>query len=208
MATITVSRQMGCLGSDIAGLVADMLGYRLAYRDIINQAAMRAGAPEAALAAIDELGLLGICPSPAACLAYRKAVEQVMKELADQDNVVIIGRAGQIILGGRPGVLHVRLIAPQQLRAERIAQRHNISIEGAQAQIQASDRYRRNYLRRFYNVHWDNPELYHLVINTGWISPKEAALVICQAAKNLQQPNNLKNLITQETKFEHPHPPS
>jgi cytidylate kinase len=181
MAVITISRQLGSMGREVARLVADRLGYRLVWRDLINQAARRAGAPETALAAIDELGLLGLSLSREAGEAYCQAVRQVMEELATGGNVVILGRAGQVILRSQPDTLHVRLIAPAHLRAERIAQYHEISLEGAMAQIEASDRHRRNYLKRFYHVRWDDPELYDLVVNTGRVTPEVAADVICQA---------------------------
>ncbi len=181
MATITISRQLGSMGREVARLVAEQLGYRLVWRDLINQAARRAGAPEVALAAIDELGLLNLTPSRQAREAYRQAVQQVIEELVAEGNVVILGRAGQVILRDRPGTLHVRLIAPVAIRAERIAHHHGIPIESALAQIEASDRYRRNYLKRFYSARWDDLDLYDLVINTGRMTPEVAAATICQA---------------------------
>jgi cytidylate kinase len=184
MAAITVSRQLGSLGFEVAQTAADLLGYRLVWRDLINQAARIAGSPETALAAIDDLGLLGICPSPEACQAYRQAVQQIMQELANQGNVVIIGRAGQMILGGWSEVLHVRVIAPRPLRIERLAARQEISPECALAQIEASDRRRRSYLKRFYNVQWDDPNLYDLVINTAHLAPTAAAQLITQTLTN------------------------
>jgi cytidylate kinase len=183
---VTISRQTGSLSHNVAGIVAARLGYRLVWREVINQAARRAGAPEAALAAIDDLGLLGICPSPKACLAYRQAVKQIMEELADRGSVVIMGRAGQVILGGRPDVLHVRLFAPQQVRIERVSARQGISLECAQAQLEASDRSRRSYLRRFYHARWDDPDLYDLIINTNRVPPEAAAELICYAVKHWQ----------------------
>jgi len=180
MSAITVSRQLGSLGFEVAETAADLLGFRLVWRDVINQAGRIAGSPEAALAAIDDLGLLGICPSPEACLAYRQAVQQIMQELADQGNVVIIGRAGQQILSGWPEVLHVRVIAPRTLRIERVAVRQEISKESAFAQVEASDRRRRSYLKRFYNVQWDDPNLYDLVINTAHLTPRAAAQIIAR----------------------------
>lgn len=201
--SITISRQMGSLGCEIARKTADLLGYRTVWQDLINQAAIRAGAPEVALATIDEFGLLGVSPSPRARKAYQQAVRQVMEELAASGNVVIVGRAGQAILAGRTDVLHVRVIAPPSLRAERIAQRKGIPLDGAQAQVEASDRYRQHYLRRFYHVRWDNPELYDLVINTGRVSPAAAADLIRQALVHrqnqfnnppLEQENSLESL--------------
>ena len=182
MGVITVSRQMGSLGTAVAGAVAERLGYRLVCRELIDQAGRRAGAPEAALAAIDELGLLRLSPGFAACRAYRAAMAQVAEELAAGGNVVLVGRACQVILRGRPDTLHVRLIAPAPLRAERIALRHGVSPAAARSQVQASDRYRRRYLQRFYNARWDDPELYDLILNTGRLSAETASDLICSAA--------------------------
>jgi cytidylate kinase len=181
MAAVTISRQLGSLGFEVARTAADALGYRLVWREAINQAARQAGAPEVALAAIDELGLLGLCPSPKVCHAYHTAVRQVIKELASEGGVVILGRAGQIILRDRLDVLHIRVIAPKRLRVDRISQRHTISLQAAEAQVEASDRYRQSYLRRFYHARGDDPELYDIVINTERMTPEEAASLICEA---------------------------
>jgi CMP/dCMP kinase len=108
-------------------------------------------------------------------------VGYVMKELAGEGNVVIVGRAGQVILRHDPGVFHVQVIAPASLRAERIACRHGISLTAAQAQVEASDRFRRDYLKRFYHVRWNDPELYDLVVNTEHVSAETAAEIIVSA---------------------------
>jgi cytidylate kinase len=178
---VTISRQLGSRGLGIAHALGNSLGFRVTSRDLINQAAMRSGSPEVALAVIDELGLLGICPSPQACQAYRQAVRQVMQELLQEGQVIIVGRAGQVILHDYPQVLHVRIMAPQAERTQRIASEQNISIENALAQVQASDRHRRNYLKRHYQVNWDDPSLYDLTLNTAQLPIRAAAAIIHQA---------------------------
>jgi cytidylate kinase len=195
MSVITISRQMGSLGSEIAFQVAEMLGYKVIWRELINNAALRAGAPEAALAAIDELGLLGICPSPQDCRRYRQAVEEILHELAAGGNIVIIGRAGQIILASDPDTLHVRIMAPFSLRVERVAQRLKIADSFAQAQVETSDRYRANYMRRFYHVRWDDPSHYHLVINTALLDSRQAAELIRQACTLLHNEPSANPLV-------------
>ena len=95
--------------------------------------------------------------------------------------MVIVGRAGQAILRGRPDVLHVRIVAPASLRAERVARSKQLSLEAAQLQVEASDRARQKYVRQNYAVAWDDPGLYDLVINTERLSPTTAAALICAA---------------------------
>lgn len=176
---VTISRQMGSLGGQTAGEVAGRLGYRLVWREVINQAALRAGVPEVALATIDEAGLLGIHPKRSDLLAYHRAVRQVLTELAQEGSVVIVGRAGQVILQDAPASIHVRLIAPLRVRVDRVAAEKGISLEQAAGLVERSDQARRAYLRRFYHAEVDDPCLYDLILNTEHLDVHGAAEVVC-----------------------------
>lgn len=183
MSIITISRLMGSLGEEIAAQVANCLGYRLVNRDLINQAARQSGASVAALAEIDELGLLGFHPSTQECHAYQQAIRKIMREVAEQGNAVFLGRGGQVILREWPGCMHVRIIAPLELRIQRISQRQGIETAAAQAQIEASDRARVKYLRRCHKVNWNDPALYDLIVNTLHLQPDRVVEIICFALK-------------------------
>jgi cytidylate kinase len=178
---------MGSLGCQVAEEIARCLRYRVVWREVINEAASRAGVPEVALATIDELDLLGLRPSPEARKAYHDAVQEIMHELAEEGNVVIVGRAGQVILRGKPGVLHIRVYAPFDLRVERIAQQHSVSVEVAHAQVLASDQARTRYLKRFYQARWDDPDLYDVMINTDHLNAEYAAQVVCKALEQRER---------------------
>lgn len=181
MAVITISRQTGSLGEEIGKMVSDRLGYRLVYREVINQAAIRAGAPSVALSIIDDLGIFGLAPTIKEIQAYHQAVQQVIEELASQDNIVIIGRAGQVILRDHKDAIHVLVIGNADKRAQRLAQSQHITLRAAVSQVTASDRSRRSYLQRYYNISWLDPLLYDLVISTDSITPTCAAEIICSA---------------------------
>lgn len=190
MAVITISRQMGSLGCQVAEQIGQCLGYRVVWREIINEAASRAGVPEVALATIDELDLLGLRPSRTERSAYHEAVSQIMKEMAFEGNIVIVGRAGQVILAGMANTLHVRIYAPLELRVERISQQHQVPTEVAREQVLISDKSRTRYLRQYYHTKWDDPSLYDLMINTAHLGPKTAAFIICKALDQGKQPGN------------------
>jgi cytidylate kinase len=185
MAGITISRQMGSLGRQVAEETAQRLNFRFVWRDLINQAARRAGVPEVALATIDELGILGLKPSRADQLAYQQAVRQVMQELSVEGNVVILGRAGQVILQDAPNFLHVRVIAPKEVRIRRTMLERGITLEAAMAMVDKSDLYRLQYLQQNYHANLNEPGLYDLVINTHRYQVEEAAELICLGLKNL-----------------------
>ena len=185
MAVITVSRQLGSLGGDIANAVGQRLDYRVAWRGLINQAARQARTPEMALEMLDELGLLGIRPSLSAEKAYLVAVRELIEELARDDNVLIVGRGGQAVLHGWANTLHIRIIAPLDVRVERLVGRNGISAEAALAQIRASDRRRKRFVARAYHVDWADPAYYDLVINTASLDIAMSAALICHAVTSM-----------------------
>jgi len=181
MTVITLSRQLGSLGCEVADAVAQQLGYRKAWRGLINQAARRARTPEMALEMLDELGILGIKPSLSVEKEYLGAIRELIEELARDDNIVIVGRGGQAVLQGWPNTLHVRVIAPLGVRVKRLAEEQGIPAEAALAQVRASDRRRKRFVERAYHINWSDPNLYDLVLNTATLDVPRAARLICLA---------------------------
>ena len=185
MSAITVSRQMGSRGDELALGVAERLGWRRVCRDLINQAAQAAGVPQVALAEIDELGFLGLRTSAKEWGAYQSQVERILRELADEGDVVIVGRGGQVVLRERPDVLHVRVVAPLEMRVDRLRRERNVSEESARACLEASARARARYLRRSHGVRVDDPALYHLTINTGLLDLSQAVDLVVRLPRSL-----------------------
>jgi cytidylate kinase len=185
MAVITLSREMGSRGDDVARLVAERLGLRLVGRELINRAAKEAGAPEVALAEIDELGLLGVKPSAGVLRLYREKVGTVIHELAAAGDVLLVGRGGQVILAHQPGVLHVRIIAPLDTRLALVQARCRVRAEVAAARIEASDAARTGFLKRHFGVRGDEAHLYDLVINLEHLNVTAAVDLVCLAAARL-----------------------
>jgi cytidylate kinase len=87
----------------------------------------------------------------------------------------------------------VRIISPLPVRVKRVASAQDISASAALAQIEASDRTRQTYLHRFYQVRWDDPTLYHLVLNTAHYSPEQAARLIQAAMLEMRRAASLPN---------------
>lgn len=162
----TISRQYGSGGSNLAIKIAELSGYQLVWREVINQAAINIGSPDMALAVIDELGLLGICPDDETCTKFRDAISQVVVEIARKGNVVIVGRASQLILKEFPDCLHLKIIAGMDTRIRNIQISKKVNEKAAKAQIEKSDQNRQNFIKKFYQEDWNDPSLYDLTINT------------------------------------------
>lgn len=109
---------------------------------------------------------------------YMQMVEMVVRNLAGEGNVVILGRGGQVILGDAPQALHVQIVAPFQRRVATLVERDDLEEKEASDRLRASDRARRDYMRRYHQVEWLDPTLYDLIMNTAKMLPLLAAQLI------------------------------
>jgi cytidylate kinase len=183
MPVVTISRQLGSEGNAVAAAVAGKLKAPLLGRDLINEAARRAGVPECALAALDDLGLLGVRPSKEARRAYRQSLGRVVREVAESGHAVIVGRNAQVILRGWPNVLHVHITAPEPVRLQRVMARYRCSEEVARARIRAADAVRARVFRSIHEFKGDDAACCDLVLNMAKFSIDEAAELIVLATE-------------------------
>jgi len=115
-----------------------------------------------------------------------KFTQVVLRKLAQKGRVIIIGRGGMVVLRDFPKALHVRLFAPLEWRIQRLVQTENITPEKAKQKIIAEDKRRAEYLRHFYGVDWNDPSLYHLVLNVAALGIDATSRIIVSAARELQ----------------------
>lgn len=104
-----------------------------------------------------------------------QAVGLVIKDLASRGNVLVLGQGGQMWLRGYAGACHVQVVAPLELRIARVAEREKVTPPIARRLVRGSDLARSEYVARYHNVRWQDPLLYHLVVNTGQ-TPVDAAV--------------------------------
>jgi cytidylate kinase len=247
MTVITLSRQLGSHGGEIAALVAQALDLRLIDAATINQAAQRAGVPRIALAELEHEGEWGLAnqvlkalrtmpnlrsaaqfPTPepgkedmaypgvssmtipfaglfsptvppisASLEGYVRMVGLVIRGLAHEGDVLILGRGGQVLLKDYSGALHIQTVAPQAYRVEMLMSRYGLNKRDAQSRLRTSDRSRFDYLRRYHGVDWLDPTLYHLVINAGQMPIGTAVDLIIAAQKAIEPPAEADNVREQ-----------
>ena len=111
--------------------------------------------------------------------------QKIMRRLADEKNVVLMGRGGQAYLAARPDVLHVRIFAPEAVRIQRTVELDDLEPAEASRRLRKLDEQRMRYIKRHYGVDWDAPELYHMILNTDQTGVEAAARIIVEAAKQL-----------------------
>lgn len=217
MAVVTISRQYGSGGTEIAAQVCEILGYTYFNKNTMVDVASEMDISEDEVVDFSEDTykvrgfldrLLGrrrmVAPAREAAdeetidlgtLDETRGVELVKKIICgayESGNVVIVGRGGQSILQEKYGVLHVRIEAPLGARALRIKEREGISMEEARQLAIEKDQAAAAYVRNFFDIAWDDSKYYHLVINTGKWDIPAAAQVIVNALSHMRQISELK----------------
>ncbi len=109
---------------------------------------------------------------------YLRFLQATVHRLRKRGRIIIVGRGGQAILRDDPDTLHVRTVAPLEQRIQVVMERLKLGTrKEAEELIQKSDRRRAAYLRDNYDVNWDDPALYHVVVNTGRTCLESAARI-------------------------------
>lgn len=117
---------------------------------------------------------------------YFTAVHDVIHELANQGNVVVVGRGAHIILKNDPNVLRVGVIASAEDRVRTLMSRERLSQSDAEQCVVARDDAREHYFKNFFDIDTpDDPELYHMMVNTSSVSRDAAVDMVVQAANAL-----------------------
>lgn len=109
---------------------------------------------------------------------YQLLITTLVQDFGETGRVVVVGRASQVILAQNPRALHVKIIAPFDLRCERVREVRDVNSEQARELVEQHDRWRKLYLRNHHDADWDDLLLYHLTINTGKVDPKDAVDLI------------------------------
>jgi hypothetical protein len=120
-------------------------------------------------------------PLSAPLEGYVRMVGLVIRGLAKEGNVLIVGRGGQVLLRKHPGAFHVQIVAPFAQRVRTVMVSEKLDKRAAESRVRANDRARADYLRRYHGVDWLDPTLYHLVINTGHVPVAAAVDLIVKA---------------------------
>ncbi len=193
--TVTLGRQLGCGGSYLGQRVADALQIRCLDREIVSKAAAQLQVDEADLTQREERGvsfwermLRGVTTSPQEAL-YQAPVTlsvtdqdllaaetKVMKEIAAEEDVVIVGRLAAFVLPPHPGLIKIFLHAPEHSRVQRLLEHAQAATEAeARALITRSDDTRRQYIRQMIGREEYDARAYHLSLDTSALPLSDTA---------------------------------
>jgi cytidylate kinase len=189
MAIITISRELAALGDETAHELAKLLNYRFVDKLTLEERIKSYGVMSRKFEKYDERK-----PSFLASLSqdrddYLHYLKTAIFAEAGEGNCVFIGRGAGVVFRNMPGVLSIFLVAPEDIRCERVKSYFHCDNRRARQIIEQSDQNRLGFHRYFFDVDWKSPDNYHLTLNTGFLHP----MINAELVKNL-----LKNLITEE----------
>ena len=198
MRAVTISREYGSGGGEIATRLAKRLGWQLIDHAIVERVASEIGTSTQEAEVHDEhaegalaralSSMLYLYPAsmvsapPEAFLSdeeYRDALNRVVRAAAARGHVVIVGRASQVLLAQQRDILHVRIVAAFEQRVAYVMRREGLDQAAAKSRIRAKDHDRARYLEREYHCRPEDAHLYDLVLNTSSLDLDSAVEVIC-----------------------------
>ncbi len=184
MAVITISRQLGSLGTEIAREVAGKLNYAYADKETIGEMLAHFGFGEPEREKFDEKKPPFWDFLSAQRTHFLHSIQGAVYEFARKGQVVIVGRGGQVLLRNVPGTLHVRIFAPFDLRVKRLAQSARVDERHAVRILRQSDYDSAGYLHSFFRIDWNDAGLYDLMINTESLLPTTAVRLIMDSVQS------------------------
>jgi cytidylate kinase len=209
MPVITIGRQIGAGGSSVGHILATRLEADFLDSKLIDEVAHRLELPKEEVEAEDEhpgsllsrlllaLGAANTEPNiPAETSTWnppnidpvfdtRRAVleltQQVIREAARSDNVVIIGRGGAYILHDHPRALHIFLRADQAIRVKTIMDREKKTEDEARRRLKQADENWTAYIKQVYGHDRNLASHYDLVLDTGRLGYEATVAAILAA---------------------------
>ena len=182
---ITVEREYGSGGGEIAELLSERLGWKLWDHLLTEEIARLARCPKAVVEVREERNdplyyrlfksfLRGSYEG--SINAYKlnlvdsetimKLTERVVRHAASAGKCVIVGRGSQHFLESNPETLRVFLYAPREDKVRRVISRGKTESE-AQELVDTVDRDRIDFIQRYFRVEWPTRSLYHIMLNTS-----------------------------------------
>ncbi len=185
---ITLSREPGSGGKLIAAAVADQLGMEVFHQELINAMAENADTSTRVIRTLDERGLSMLDDWVSAAISDRhlwpdevsRMLMQVIGTIAKHGSAIIVGRGANFILPPEKR-FRVRIIAPLEMRVNRVAETYGVSQKEAKRRVLRTESDRRAFVRKYFHSDIRDPANYDIILNTGTLAVESAAAAICGA---------------------------
>jgi putative MATE family efflux protein len=183
---ITVSREYGSGGRYVGRLIADKLGIKLYDKEFIEKLAKQTGLSEEYIESNEQkrsaLEVLNNGYYSGLSNADELFVEEskLIKEVADKESCVIIGRCADFILKDRENVIKVFIYGDKENKIKRATEIYGLNKDKAEKEIKRIDKQRANHYKHYTDKEWSNSENYDICINSDYLGVEKTADLICE----------------------------
>lgn len=195
MAIITISREPGAYGEEIAARLAGKLGFMLLDKARLVDYWSEVDPDAASLANIDEWIPLDELDIDSEVEATIRLLPEFIVQLAEEHDLVVIGRGAQGLFRNCPGTLHTKVVASRQFRVRNIQASENMASREARRFSRNLENQRARYLRFLYDLNWADPNLYDLTLRMDRLSIDQAINLVCCAVYEMQIQQIQRSLI-------------
>ena len=198
MAVITISRQFGAGGITLGKMIAESLGYTFADSDILQRVAKEANVSTHWVESFEKEAGSKLSRMISSMISkrwldrvladergyldeqiYLDYLVLIIAQFADEGNVVVLGRGSQYILNDHPDAVHILLVDGFESRVQFIMKRYEMARNKAERLVVNEDRRRVSLYKRLGKSDYENPQLYHLVLNMGRLDLQTARDMVC-----------------------------
>ena len=196
---ITIGREYGSGGREIGELVAQRLGIAFYDKKIIALAAEKSGLSHEfielneqrergglfarmANSAVHTNGYFAAPYTPMLSENIFLAQSQVIRDIAQKESAVIVGRCADYVLAGRSNTVNVFIHAPLQMRVNRIMALYGMSEADALKAIARSDKERGNHYFRYTDQKWGKAQNYDVCVNAALMGVEKTAEMLADLA--------------------------
>ncbi len=183
--TITISREYGSGGRYIGQLVADKLGIKLYDKEFVEKLAVETGLTEEyienneqkrnALDALNSGYYFGMNNSDELFIKE----SELIKEIANKESCVIIGRCADFILKDNSNVIKVFVYSNMEDEVKRATKFYGLDEKNAKKEIKRINKLRASHYKYYTEKEWKDNSNYDICINSDVLGVEKSAELIC-----------------------------
>lgn len=199
---ITINRECGTGGGEIARLLGEKLGLKVYGRNVLKAVAQQFGTT---LEEMDRIKSQKTSWWSEFCNFYQQysatgyasgaiadptpksvyyAEERFLRDLAEKESCIIVGRAGFHIFRNNPNAIHLLLIADRDARIARIARKENLTPEEAAKVVDDVDKARDNFVESVTDTSRHDARNYHICANITGLEPDTVASLLAEQIRH------------------------
>ncbi len=190
---ITIAREYGSGGRYIGRLIADKLGIKFYDKDFVEKLATETGFSEEYIENNEQKRNILDTFNSGYYAGLNNADElfikesELIKQVADKESCVIIGRCADFILKDRKNVLKVFVYSNMENKMKRANEIYGLDKEKAEKEIKRINKLRANHYKYYTEKEWDNHSNYDICINSDTLGVEKAADLICEMVKEKER---------------------